>query len=164
MLIFFMACGDKKTTPNTPAPAQPTPEISEQTEPDTPSSAPPPPPKPPKMQNNTEILVKQGILQPLPEQHTGSEPLLVQFNTLYPNGCWMQTEAAHEITPPTDSSSGSILHSYTTSYEGEGRMCTMGFKPGGFKTELSLTPGTYNGRILVDNEERTTYSITIVAQ
>ena len=76
----------------------------------------------------------------------------------------MQTEATHEITPPTDSSSGAILHSYTTSYEGEGRMCTMGFKPGGFKTELSLAPGTYEGRVMVDNQERTTYTITVVTQ
>ena len=166
MLIFLIACGEKKATPDTPINSQPTTEVSSPAEEPSTQSTPTaaPPPKPPQLQNNTEQLVKQGILQPLPEQHISSEPLPVQFNTLYPNGCWMQTEATHEVTPPVDSEAGRILHSYTTSYEGEGRMCTMGFKPGGFKTELSLSPGVYEGQVMVDNKEKTTYTITVVAQ
>ena len=165
MIIFLIACGDKKTTPDTPINSQPTADASSaQVEPAAQPTAPAPPPKPPQLQNNTEQLVKEGILQPLPEQHISNTPLPVQFNTLYPNGCWMQTEATHEITPPKDTSAGTILHSYTTSYEGEGKMCTMGFKPGGFKTEILLPPGAYEGRILVNNEEKSTYSITVVAQ
>ena len=166
MLIFLIACGEKKATPDIPINTQPSTEVSP-TSVETsaqPNPTPEPPPKPPPIQNNTEQLVKQGILQPLPEQHASSEPLLVQFNTLYPNGCWMQTEPTHEVTPSAANAPGTILHSYTTSYEAEGRMCTMGFKPGGFKTELSLSPGVYEGRIMVDNEEKATYTITVTAE
>ncbi|MBM74275.1 MAG: hypothetical protein CMK59_02640 [Proteobacteria bacterium] len=164
MLILFIACGDKVTTPapiSTPQSAAENP--TKEAEPSA-QTPPQPPPKPPQIQNNTEQLVKEGTLQPLPQEHSTKEPLSVQFNTLYPNGCWTQTEAEHKITKPQDTLPGTILHSYTTSYEAEGKMCTMGFKPGGFKTELSLDPGTYSGTILVDGKERTTYSITILAE
>ena len=166
MLILFIACGDKVTTPAPITPPESTaqnPTIEAPPSDQAQSSA-PPPPKPPKLQNNTDQLVKEGILQPLPEEHNAKEPLSIQFNTLYPNGCWMQTEAEHKITKPQDDKPGIVLHSYTTSYEGEGKMCTMGFKPGGFKTELSLDPGTYKGTIMVDGKERTTYSITILGE
>ncbi len=164
MFLFFLACGEKTdvseettTQPPAQAPAEAKPESPPATEEATASTKPPPP----RLKNNTEELVKKGILQPIAAEHSSQEALTVQFNTLYPNGCWTQTEATHEVTPASADKNGSITHSYTTTYEAEGRMCTMGFKPGGFKTELQLTPGSYDGIIMVDEKERTTYTVTV---
>ena len=121
------------------------------------STAPKPPPR---LQNNTEKLVKEGILEELPSSIVVDQELLVTFRTMYPNGCWMQSEPTHEI----DTSKKTITHTYTTNYEAEGRMCTMGFKHGGFQKSITIDEvGTYTGTIIVDDNIRTTYTIEVTS-
>ena len=121
------------------------------------------PPKPPRLQNNTAKLVKEGILEKVPEQVTLGEEFVVAFRTMYPNGCWMQSEPTHKINTSSGESL-TIEHTYTTTYEAEGRMCTMGFKHGGFQTTLKAdVVGVYEGRISVDGKLRTTYTIEVIS-
>ena len=118
------------------------------------------PKPPPRLQNNTEKLVKEGILEELPSSIPVEQELLVTFRTMYPNGCWMQSEPIHEI----DTSKKTITHTYTTNYEGEGRMCTMGFKHGGFQKPIVIDEiGIYTGTIIVDENVRTTYTIEVTS-
>jgi hypothetical protein len=117
------------------------------------------PRKPPlPLQNNTEKLVKEGMLTPVPEEIALGDGVEIQFRTLYPNGCWRQTEVETSIEGRT------ILHSYESIYEGEGRMCTMGFKPGGFTASVEPEEsGEFTGRILLNGEERAAYVFRVIA-
>ena len=104
----------------------------------------------------TELLLTQGILDPLPERITPDVPITIQFRTLYRNGCWSQSNPEHQIDDFT------ITHSYTTSLASD-RMCTMALLPGGFQTEITLTElGEYTGRIVVDGTERASYSLQVI--
>ena len=106
-------------------------------------------------QVQTNTLLSTGILAPLPSTLAFGTPLDVTFNTLYPNGCWRQSDPSHTIEGLT------ITHSYTTS-QVDNQICTMAMVRGGFATTLSFTePGTYTGRIIVDGTERTQYTITV---
>jgi hypothetical protein len=113
-----------------------------------------PPPFAGKQQ--TETLLTVGILDPLPEEVQVNSPVIVQFRTLYRNGCWSQTEPSHQIN------GFDVSHVYTTSVATD-RICTMALLPGGFQTELRFPePGTYQGEILVDEEKKATYSLKVV--
>ena len=120
-----------------------------------------PPPTPPKMQNNTKKLVKEGILEEVPSTVGVGEEFTITFRTMYPNGCWMQSEPIHDLNVETKS----ITHTYTTSYEAEGRMCTMGFKQGGFQVKLSSNEeGTFKGNVFVDDNLRVSYTIDVISK
>jgi hypothetical protein len=119
-----------------------------------------PPPPPPKIQNNTSVLVKEGILEEVPSSVKVGEEFTITFRTMYPNGCWMQSEPTHVL----DESINTYMHSYSTTYEAEGRMCTMGFKQGGFQVTLSSKEvGTLKGEIFVDENLRTSYTIDVTS-
>ena len=105
----------------------------------------------------TETLLTQGILDPLPAQTKVGTPVIVQFRTLYRNGCWSQSEPEHQIAEQT------ITHSYTTTFASDS-ICTMALLPGGFQTEITLSEiGQYEGRIIVDGTEKASYSLQVVA-
>ena len=119
------------------------------------------PPVPPKIKNNTERLVKEGILEEVPATVGVGEEFTITFRTMYPNGCWMQSEPNHDLNIETKT----ITHTYTTSYEAEGRMCTMGFKQGGFQVKLSSDePGTFTGKVFVDDNLRVSYTIDVISK
>ena len=103
----------------------------------------------------TSRLLNTGILTPVTTNAQVNQPVVIQFRTLYPNGCWSQTDAEHLIED------FNIQHEYNTTYT-EGQLCTMAMLPGGFKTSLMLDkPGTYTGIISVNNEERTRYTLQV---
>ena len=119
------------------------------------------PPTPPKMKNNTKKLVKEGILEEVPSTVGVGEEFTITFRTMYPNGCWMQSEPSHDLNIETKT----ITHTYTTSYEAEGRMCTMGFKQGGFQVKLSSNEvGTFEGKVFVDDNLRVSYTIDVISK
>ena len=119
------------------------------------------PPTPPKVQNNTKKLVKEGILEEVPSTVGVGEEFTITFRTMYPNGCWMQSEPSHDLNIEKKT----ITHTYTTSYEAEGRMCTMGFKQGGFQVKLSSDePGTFTGKVFVDDNLRVSYTIDVISK
>lgn len=119
------------------------------------------PPSPPKIQNNTKRLVEEGILEEVPSAVTVGEEFTITFRTMYPNGCWMQSEPNHDLNTETKT----ITHTYTTSYEAEGRMCTMGFKQGGFQAKLiSNKTGTFEGKVFVDDNLRVSYTIDVISK
>lgn len=150
ILFFFLGCSPKKSGTEPPPT---TVESTSKAERQGREKSPPPFP----IQNNTERLVKEGILDPVPNSVKVGDTITIQFRTLYPNGCWQQSEAKTSIDEQK------ISHSYTTTYEGEGRMCTMAFVPGGFTTEISPKKlGTWEGAIWVNDEERARYSFTVV--
>ena len=115
-----------------------------------------PPPFP--LENQTEQLVKVGILEPVPKDVELGSTVTIHFRTLYPNGCWRQ----EKVNTTTD---GLLInHAYNAIYEGEGRMCTMAFKPGGF--QVDVTPdkeGEWEGSIWVNDEQRASYGFTVRA-
>jgi len=114
-------------------------------------------PSPFEGRQQTEQLLTQGILDPIPSQITVDTPVIVQFRTLYRNGCWSQSEPEHLVD------GFEITHSYSTSVATD-RMCTMALLPGGFQTELSLNEvGEYSGLILVDGEEKAKYRVQVVS-
>jgi len=117
------------------------------------------PSRPPfPVENQTERLVKVGILEPTPKEVELGSMVTIHFRTLYPNGCWRQ----ESVSTTTD---GTLInHAYNTIYEGKGRMCTMAFKPGGF--QVDVTPdkeGVWEGSIWVNDEQRASYSFTVRA-
>ena len=106
-------------------------------------------------QVQTNALLSNGILRPIPETLEIGTPLNVVFNTLYPNGCWRQSEPTHSVDDVQ------ITHSYTTN-QLENQICTMAMVPGGFSTQINLeNTGKYTGRILVDGSERAQYTVTV---
>ena len=105
----------------------------------------------------TEQLLTDGILDPIPSQVKSETPVIIQFRTLYRNGCWSQSEPTHHIE------AFEISHSYSTTVATD-RMCTMALLPGGFQTEITLSEvGDYNGVIIVDGEERAKYRLQVVS-
>jgi hypothetical protein len=108
-------------------------------------------------QIQTNTLLSEGILSPVPEKITLGETINVRFNTLYPNGCWKQTEAEHSVN------NFIITHAYNTE-KLENQICTMAMIPGGFNT--TVTPeavGDYTGQIMIDGELRTQYTVSVTS-
>jgi hypothetical protein len=148
MFILLISCLPKKISP--------APQISQVQEVETPSPEIEPPPFSGQVQTKTLLTV--GILDPIPTEIKLNTSFLVQFRSLYPNGCWSQSEVTHQV------SEQQITHEYTTTLA-EDRMCTMALIPGGFQTDLMLdSPGEYSGQILINGEVTTTYSITAVQE
>lgn len=140
LLFYALACGGKSSSPIKEQPAPEEKIISREA---------------PKKIQNKELLTT-GVLDPIPQN--AATDFTVRFRTLYPNGCWKQS------THTTTVVQQQITHSYTTKYDGAGKMCTMAMVPGGFEEKMTLEPGKYNGKIMVDDQERANYNIEILGK
>ena len=151
-IIIFIACNKSivNTPPQTPSETKTSTENTQTEDSKTPEK----PKAPTSNQHLTQQLLTTGILDPVPSEVYGD--VTIQFRTMYRNGCWSQSEVETKIEGTE------ITHSYTTLYDGEGKICTMALKPGGFKETIPLLPATYNGTIIVDGDTRTTYTVSVL--
>ena len=144
LLLMLVSCGGKSTAPvekqNAAEPA------SEKT------SA----PKKQGLNVQNEALLSTGVLDPIPSEAEGE--FTVRYRTLYRNGCWSQSEVETKVD------GNAITHSYTTQNDGEGKICTMALKPGGFSKKMDLESGSYTGKIIVDGQEKAGYGIKITGK
>lgn len=139
-LALAPAC-KKSTAPEAPAPTEPP--AAEEAPSDTLSQ---------------DVVITEdpvtGRLTLSATQTTVGQPVTVQFMKTGLNGCYEQTEVQTTVEDLT------WTHRYTTSHEGE--VCTANIPVGGFRTTVTPTsPGTWTGRVVVDDEELVTYNLQV---
>ena len=108
--------------------------------------------------NQTEKLLTTGVIESPSSNPIGE--VSITYRRLYKNGCIEQKEDRIEVNPEQLSITHYLFVSDRSTEPGA--MCTLALRPGGFTHSASLNkPGKWSGRVIVNDQQVTTYELTV---